>query len=274
MSSPQEPRKRVRFEHDGDNEAKADSTEVNSSGKVSDFAAQKALLEQRLQSIRTSSKAEDAEEDYEDNNAGEGEEEEIEPFNLNAEKSMGTFDSSGSFTWTRRDLDDDTDEAWLEDARKDGIIAARSIEKKADNSDSMEHLTEGTLLAIVASYLKPQEDGLRALRRLKPNKDAFANLTAACDGLLGLGIVDAYSFTREAICTRIRPIKWIYRVLGSTEEHGPFSGEEMQLWRQDGFFLSDSEERCEVREEDSAEWIAAHEIHNFFLPISANINKV
>jgi hypothetical protein len=188
----------------------------------------------------------------------------IEPFNLAEEAKLGKFDESGSFTWTRKDLEEDGDEHWLEQVR--GQIATPRLAKVETKKPKP---SMKTLLAKLSSSLLQNETAVKAIQRVKNDKHQVEMLTEACDGILGNGLLEVYSLPREALIPRLPQVEWFYRILNEREEHGPFSGVDMQDWRREGFFMEDSEQKCEVLSHPGdGTWVKAWCVKHFMLPYS------
>lgn len=190
------------------------------------------------------------------------EKDEIEPFNLDEEKEMGTFDKSGAFTWTRRDLDEEGDSEWLEQV---GDQVARPKRQVRHEARVMEPISVTTWK--VVCELKQQENGLMALKRLPTGSSAFATLTEKLQILVENGLVEAYTKTRDELIARLPAVLWQYKV-DESQVYGPFSGVEMQDWRDSaGYFTAEAEEQPLVRCMDWKEhhWRCCTEIKTFLL---------
>ena len=191
----------------------------------------------------------------------DGEDGDIEPFNLNAERDMGHFGEDGNFTWTRRDLDED-DDPWLEQVG--GSVKHRNARAAAAGDDdklpSLSQREGAKVMGTIARILKSGETCLEALRRLKADKAAFARLTEAADVLLSQGLMNVYSEKREAFAARLPALEWTYTVDGVT--HGPISGSDMEAWREDGFFEADG-----VRVRCAGEVARAKDVDCFLVPL-------
>jgi hypothetical protein len=200
------------------------------------------------------------------------EEEEMEPFDLSEERKLGSFDATGSFTWTRRDLDEDGDTEWLAQVG-DEVAQIRDKRKPTtvEYDDAAAVREEHPLIAMakIVPLLQPQETALDALKRLKNEKDKFNLLTECCDRLLRGGMVEIYTKTREALFAKLKPINWEYRADGQDEIHGPYSGLDMETWRvEHGFFTKDAVEKCWVRQAlngADSRWIEAEHVQTFLL---------
>jgi len=208
------------------------------------------------------------EETYGERQLEELEKEEFEPFNLNEERQLGQFDEQGSFTWKRRDLDDEGDTEWLEQVEDEVAKRPRRETDGDDASDEEEEapIDVSRLFWKVIKHLKDNEDSAAALKRLKEQTGAFHELTDACALLLRHGMMNIYSLKRGDLTQKLRPLQWEYRVVGTSEVHGPYSGVDMQAWRDDGFFLKESAEMCEARQVGQDSWFPADRIETFLLP--------
>jgi len=198
----------------------------------------------------------------------DGEGGDIEPFNLNAEREMGRFGEDGNFTWTRRDLDED-DDPWLEQVGgnvKHRNVRGAPVAGGAGGDDSLPPLSQSQgikVMSVIVRTLRSGETCLEALRRLKDDKAAFARLTEAADVLLSQGLMNVYSEKREAFAARLPALQWTYTVGGET--HGPFSGADMEAWREDGFFEDDGVRvRCTAEVTDVAR---AKDVDCFLVPL-------
>lgn len=132
--------------------------------------------------------------------------------------------------------------------------------------------------ARVVRVLLPDETPVEAMRRLKSSsasgqgddphhhhpptskterEEDLKELTSACAALTVIGWVGVYTSKREEILKHFPPTRWEYRSIPRSRNgsgtppliHGPFSGEEMQKWREtDGFFEEEEEDEEEVVE--------------------------
>jgi GYF domain len=178
------------------------------------------------------------------------------------EANLGKFDAQGNFTWTRRDLEEEEDEAWLEEVGEE-IAAPLKLNTATteENPPTQEAIREQ--LSILIEALLPEESSLEAIRRCRSDKTKVAGLTEACNVLLMADLENVYSMKRQQLAGLLPKLQWEYRVLKSSEIHGLFNGYDMQCWRDEGFFTQDAEELCEVRLSDSESWIEAHQVRSF-----------
>jgi hypothetical protein len=100
---------------------------------------------------------------------GEKSEGQFTAFNLNEERRLGNYGQDGSFTWTRRNIEDDThaEDAWLqgnEALSKEKLVA---IEERKNQIDGKKmEFNKVSTLRIVEKHLLPGESVDTALRRL------------------------------------------------------------------------------------------------------------
>ena len=224
------------------------------------------------------------EEAYDEDRMRELEEdgEEVEPFNLNAERELGAFDKEGNFVWKRVDLAREEDEEEEEDAWVAGESAtatATSTATKPATAPTQQRRKprdkQTCVVSLVERMRSSGETVVEAIRRAKSEalKQDLTELTSAADELMGMGVMDVYQSTREQLAQRLPMLVWQYRVRNGpkTEIHGPFPGQDMQEWRDEGFFTADANERVLVRaaaNADSfheAEWIPGESITSFLV---------
>lgn len=105
-------------------------------------------------------------------------------------------------------------------------------------------LSREELLRLVMRSLEPGERVVQGLRRLgsaEEQSHRFEKLVEAADELLGCGDVEVYEWSREDVEREIAKEiaefgEWEYRWGEDEQVHGPFSEEEMETWRVQGFF--------------------------------------
>jgi len=178
----------------------------------------------------------------------------LEPFNLEEEKQMGHFDGEGGFVWRRRDLDigrDDDEEAWLRDGAPMAHDAARRPAKRS-REDALQQQQQRSREAWVQALVKrlgPGEDAIKALKRLRDDREAVLALTEAASQLLA-AMPEVYSTPREDLDALIaaerrrrmdaRFYEYRMSLAPGSAVHGPFSASMMDAWRAQGYFDGDT----------------------------------
>jgi len=190
----------------------------------------------------------------------DADEAEMEPFHLKDDAKLGKFDEQGNFTWTRRDLEEDEDKAWLEQVGTE--VAARPFTSQSREMAPPSREERLHVISTLVELLAKGESSLQALRRFKDDKTAISSITEACEVLIG-DQENVYILKREQLAALLPQMQWQYRVIGSDDVYGPFMGEEMQSWREDGFFTAESQDLCEVRLIGSNKWLDASAVANF-----------
>lgn len=198
---------------------------------------------------------------------------EVTPFNLKREMEEGHFDEAGNY------FEDKTARAgdeWLE-----GVAVYKGpVPVQRDDDEEEEDVPpadQAALMADVLKHLRPSETVAGALRRLgkesgkkepgpDPKKSAedLLALTAAADGMLGVGCYDIYQYTYEKLAFELESLKErtgarksqasaadseapaeagdavMFEYKWSEEEgaetYGPFTAQQMQAWHQEGYF--------------------------------------
>jgi hypothetical protein len=249
----------------------------------------------------------DSERDYDEQELNElGDR--VEPFNLKEERDMGRFDETGNFVWTRKDLDEgEESDAWVDGGMEDNEqLDGGDGDEEDDNDDGEDGLIKKSSKKIrknvveVPTTIKQQrtqpieipqprtkqdanrslgrlimllqngETVLDAIRRSSEDKQTMDTLTTLSDDLFGMGLSSIYSDTREQLLIKLQPIVWQYRkITDRATIYGPFSGIEMQEWRNDGFFTVNYVEKVEARSAPSQDlffeygWKAGENIESF-----------
>jgi len=211
----------------------------------------------------------------------EDDNEKLEAFNLKEELEEGHINEDGVYVENGSGYageQGDPRDAWLEDfqERQGGELskeskAAAEAEAKAlkammeaeeaEEQDPGEARLEAAQKLV--EHLLPKESVARALKRLRKEKEKFAVVTDNADKLLGLGIFEIYSQTKEMLAAKIEASldtakaakaakeekatagggssSWEYKIKRTDEAvHGPFSSEDMTAWLAEGYFRGDS----------------------------------
>lgn len=139
----------------------------------------------------------------------------IESFDLRKEQEEGEFDRDLNFI-AKKNTDDEEDEAWLQDAKKEDIMKAKLAQSRSQNASRKRPLRPvEALLSTVIELLDPAETPLEALGRLNPKrqksrqettttnpqlKQAIVDLTGACDELMQeKALNEVYDMSREEL---------------------------------------------------------------------------
>lgn len=178
----------------------------------------------------------------------------FEPFNLSEEQEQGFFDESGNFVRSNRKGQEF--DQWADDL-EDHEVKLRKSEAKSTQEASEEVIQEDVLIRLIVSLLLPKENVAMALKRFAPkiqvkNKmkirlpcSEFDQLTDAAYKLMEIGYINIYQDVRENLKVKEPEILWEYKMqMNSDEVFGPFSQEQMNYWKSEGFF---NEEKPYIR---------------------------
>ncbi|KAI9227996.1 MAG: hypothetical protein DHS80DRAFT_16229 [Piptocephalis tieghemiana] len=203
----------------------------------------------------------------------------LEPFNVRAEMEEGAFKEDGTYVRDAPDPEARHDVWLQGMASTDVISEAKEAQDRREKEARMnetrsrqEALDPQEAQAILARLLQPGETPLKAMRRLggtgkskswkdriKKQKDVtmddvgmdraklLSDLTRTCDQLLSSGMLDVYEKTQEDFALASTPApsstggaRWEFRWSSEdTTIHGPYSDEEMEAWRIQGYFGSE-----------------------------------
>jgi hypothetical protein len=115
------------------------------------------------------------------------------------------------------------------------------------------------LKCVLVRFLMKGETVLEALRRVQSkNKQVFESITESADALLGLGEYQVYDKTWEEFSRELgeHTTSWEYQL--EDQIYGPFSSENMEAWRKQGYFAD-----VMVRSSDDDRWISSKFISKF-----------
>ena len=134
---------------------------------------------------------------YEENYDNEDFEDEIEPFNTENDRQLGTFDESGNFVFNKRNDED----AWYSSITKEDILKGKKAHQKPIQESEEQEVSILDLYSQLARLLNNAETPLDAIRRFaKTNKDEKKSvvrrsvkcpeidlITELCDSLIRKG---------------------------------------------------------------------------------------
>jgi len=181
----------------------------------------------------------------------------LDAFNLKAEREAGTFDASGNYVWTRKDLADgeeDDDDPWLSSLKDSKDLTGKELalkdamrkSKSSARQKNLESHSEKFHTQRLIDHLLDGETVLKALQRLgKTDKEKLGIITESATNLLGSmpEIYDCTERVLDAAVSEEREILmektfWQYKTSEEpgAEIHGPFTASMMEAWRQAGYF--------------------------------------